>query len=149
MRRPSRLACRAAGDRFDWTLGAFWYQGEFTNSQQVSIPAFVPTALLVNGQNTTSSENLSGFAHGVFHVTDKFSLTAGVRYSTDQKDEEFDNSIVVTQLDTDESHFDWKAGVDYKFTDNFMALCVGGDQLSPAGVQPAAVPGHAVRGRGR
>ena len=56
-----------AGDKFDWTVGAFWYKGEFTNSQQVSIPAFVPTALLVNGQNTTSSENLSAFAHTVFH----------------------------------------------------------------------------------
>ena len=60
-----------AGGKLDWTVGAFWYKGEFTNSQQVSIPAFVPTALLVNGQNTTSSENLSGFAHTVFHVGDK------------------------------------------------------------------------------
>ncbi len=125
-----------AGDRFDWTVGAFWYQGEFTNSQQVSIPAFVPTALLVNGQNTTSSENLSGFAHGVFHVTDKFSLTAGVRYSTDQKDEEFDNSIVVTQLDTDESHFDWKAGIDYKFTDSFMAYASAATSYRPQAFNP-------------
>jgi len=124
------------GDRFDWTLGAFWYQGDFTNSQQVSIPAFVPTALLVNGQNTTSSENLSAFGHGVFHVTDKLSLTAGVRYSTDQKDEEFDNSIVVTQLDTDESHFDWKAGIDYKFTENFMGYASAATSYRPQAFNP-------------
>jgi iron complex outermembrane receptor protein len=109
-----------AFDKLDWTVGAFWYQGDFINSQQVMIPAFVPTGLLVNGHNQTSSENLSGFAHGVFHVSDKFSLTAGVRYSTDQKDEDFDNSIVVTALDTDESHFDWKVGADFKFTDGMM-----------------------------
>ena len=125
-----------ASDKFDWTVGAFWYQGDFTNSQQVSIPAFVPTALLVNGQNTTSSENLSGFAHGVWHVSDKFSLTAGVRYSTDQKDEEFDNSIVVTQLDTDESHFDWKAGIDYKFTDTFMAYASAATSYRPQAFNP-------------
>jgi iron complex outermembrane recepter protein len=125
-----------AGERFDWTVGAFWYDGEFTNSQQVSIPAFVPTALLVNGQNTTSSENLSGFAHGVFHLTDKLSLTAGVRYSTDQKDEEFDNSIVVTQLGTDENHFDWKAGIDYKFTDNFMAYASAATSYRPQAFNP-------------
>ena len=125
-----------AGDKFDWTVGAFWYEGEFTNSQQVSIPAFVPTALLVNGHNTTSSENLSGFAHGVFHVTDKFSLTAGVRYSTDEKDEDFDNSIVVTQLDTDESHFDWKAGIDYKFTDSFMAYASAATSYRPQAFNP-------------
>src|SRR6186713_1178073 len=80
----------------DWTVGAFWYDGEFINSQQVSIPAFVPNALLVNGHNITTSENLSGFAHGVWHVNDKFSLTAGVRYSTDEKADDFDNSIVIT-----------------------------------------------------
>jgi iron complex outermembrane receptor protein len=110
----------SAADKFDWTTGAFWYKGNFTNSQQVSIPAFVPTALLVNGRNTTSSENLSAFATGVFHVTDKFSLTAGLRYSTDKKDEVFDNSIVATSLDTDEHHFDWKAGADFKLTDSVM-----------------------------
>jgi len=124
------------GGKFDWTVGAFYYKGDFTNSQQVSIPAFVPTALLVNGQNTTSSENISGFAHGVLHVTDKLSLTAGVRYSTDQKDEEFDNSIVVTQLGTDESHFDWKAGIDYKFTENFMGYASAATSYRPQAFNP-------------
>ncbi len=126
----------SASDKFDWTVGAFWYQGEFTNSQQVSIPAFVPTALLVNGRNTTSSENLSGFAHGVYHLSDKISFTAGVRYSTDQKDEQFDNSIVVTQLDTDESHFDWKAGVDFKFTDSLMMYASAATSYRPQAFNP-------------
>jgi iron complex outermembrane receptor protein len=125
-----------AFDKLDWTVGAFWYQGDFTNSQQVSIPAFVPTALLVNGQNTTSSENLSGFAHGVFHVTDKLSLTAGVRYSTDKKDEVFDNSIVATSLNTDENHFDWKAGIDYKFTESMMAYASAATSYRPQAFNP-------------
>ena len=68
--------------------------------------------------------------------TDKLSLTAGVRYSTDQKDEEFDNSIVVTQLDTDESHFDWKAGIDYKFTDGFMAYASAATSYRPQAFNP-------------
>ncbi len=124
------------GDLLDWTVGAFWYKGEFTNSQQVSIPAFVPTALLVNGQNTTSSENLSGFAHTVWHFGEQFSLNAGVRYSTDQKDEDFDNSIVRTQLETDESHFDWKAGIDYQFTDGFMAYASASTGYRPQAFNP-------------
>jgi iron complex outermembrane receptor protein len=124
------------GDRFDWTLGAFYYDGEFTNAQQVSIPAFVPTALLVNGKNTTSSENLSGFGHGVFRLNDKLSLTAGVRYSTDEKGEVFDNSIVQANLTTDESHFDWKAGIDYKFTDAFMAYASAATSYRPQAFNP-------------
>jgi iron complex outermembrane receptor protein len=123
-------------DLLDWTIGGFWYKGEFTNSQQVSIPAFVPTALLVNGQNTTSSENLSGFVHTVWHFGDKFSLNAGVRYSTDQKDEDFDNSIVRTQLDTDDNHFDWKAGIDYKFTESLMAYASAATGYRPQAFNP-------------
>ena len=124
------------GELLDWTVGAFWYKGEFTNSQQVSIPAFVPTALLVNGQNTTSSENLSGFAHTVWHFGDRLSVNAGVRYSTDKKDEDFDNSIVVTQLDTDESHFDWKAGIDYKFTESMMGYLSASTGYRPQAFNP-------------
>lgn len=123
-------------EKFDWTAGAYWYQGDFTNSQQVSIPAFVPNALLVNGRNTTSSENLSGFAHGVFHLSDRLSLTAGLRYSTDQKDEQFDNSIVVTQLDTDTNHFDWKAGIDYKLDDGMLVYASAATSYRPQAFNP-------------
>ncbi len=125
-----------AGEMLDWTIGAFWYQGEFTNSQQVSIPAFVPNALLVNGQNTTESENLSAFAHTVWRLGDKVSLSAGVRYSTDQKDEDFDNSIVVTTLDTDESHVDWKAGIDFKLTGGMMVYASAATSYRPQAFNP-------------
>ncbi|HTU65550.1 MAG TPA: TonB-dependent receptor [Steroidobacteraceae bacterium] len=133
------LEARLSGtitDKFDWTAGAYYYEGEFTNSQQVSIPAFVPNALLVNGKNTTSSTNLSGFAHGVFHLNDKLSLTAGLRYSTDEKDEQFDNSIVITSLDTDTNHFDWKAGIDYKLTDGLMAYASASTSYRPQAFNP-------------
>jgi iron complex outermembrane receptor protein len=123
-------------DKFDYTMGAFWYQGDFTNSQQVSIPAFVPTALLVNGHNTTSSENVSAFAHTVFHVSDKLSLVAGLRYSTDDKDEQFDNSIVVTDLATSDHHFDWKAGIDYKITDRMMVYASAATSYKPQAFNP-------------
>jgi len=126
----------SVGELVDYTVGGFWYKGEFTNSQQVSIPAFVPTALLVNGQNTTNSENLSGFVHTVWHAGDKLSFNAGVRYSTDKKDEDFDNSIVITQLDTDENHFDWKAGVDYKFTEGMMGYVSASTGYRPQAFNP-------------
>jgi iron complex outermembrane receptor protein len=133
------LEARLSGtmsEKFDWTTGVFFYKGSFTNSQQVSIPAFVPTALLVNGHNTTSSKNESAFAHGVFHLNDKLSLTAGVRYSKDTKDEQFDNSIVITALDTDTKHFDWKAGVDFKFTDRMMVYASAATSYRPQAFNP-------------
>jgi iron complex outermembrane receptor protein len=133
------LEARLSGtipDKFDWTTGVFFYKGDFTNSQQVSIPAFVPTALLVNGHNTTSSKNQSAFAHGVFHLNDKVSFTAGLRYSKDNKDEQFDNSIVITTLDTAANHFDWKAGVDFKLTDGMMVYASAATSYRPQAFNP-------------
>jgi iron complex outermembrane recepter protein len=133
------LEARLSGtisDKFDWTTGVFFYKGEFTNSQQVSIPAFVPTALLVNGHNTTSSKNQSAFAHGVFHLNDKISFTAGLRYSKDNKDEQFDNSIVITTLDTSANHFDWKAGVDFKLADGMMMYASAATSYRPQAFNP-------------
>jgi iron complex outermembrane recepter protein len=133
------LEARLSGgisDKFDWTAGVFLYDGEFTNSQQVSIPAFVPTALLVNGLNTTSSKNTSGFLHGVFHANDKLSFSAGARYSKDDKDEVFDNSIVATALDTSDSHFDWKLGVDYEIAQGFMIYGSAATSYRPQAFNP-------------
>ncbi|HKE43416.1 MAG TPA: TonB-dependent receptor, partial [Steroidobacteraceae bacterium] len=130
-----RFSGRAA-NFIDWTVGGFYYNGDMESAQQVSIPAFVPTAFLVNGLNKTSSENKSAYAHAVFDVTDKLSLTAGLRYSKDDKDEDFDNTIVVTALNTSESRTDWKAGIDYKFTDTIMAYASAATGYRPQAFNP-------------
>jgi iron complex outermembrane receptor protein len=59
-----------------------------------------------------------------------------VRYSTDKKDEVFDNSIVQTSLNTDENHFDWKAGVDYKFTEAMMGYISAATSYRPQAFNP-------------
>lgn len=108
-------------DRVDWTVGYFHYDGKFRTGQTVLIPAFVPTGPLVNGLNIADSKNNSGFAHAVIDITDRLAFTAGVRYSEDVKDEQFDNSIVVTTNSAKTTSFDWKVGLDYKVTDDIMA----------------------------
>jgi iron complex outermembrane receptor protein len=68
------------------------------------------------------NNNESVFAHVVFDVTDKFAVTAGVRYSNDEK---------VVALTTPGSRFrdvvvegdntDYKLGIDYQFTPDILA----------------------------
>jgi iron complex outermembrane receptor protein len=109
-------------DRVDWTAGYFHYNGDFVSAQQVSIGAFQPPGgtFLVNGLTHTEPENNSVFLHTVWTVTDKLNLTAGLRYSEDRKDEQFDNTIVQSTGLAKNSRVDWKAGADYRFTDWFM-----------------------------
>jgi iron complex outermembrane recepter protein len=125
-----------AFDRLDWTVGAFYLDSQFDTSQQVSIPAFVPAPFLVNGFNKTGAENKSGYAHFVFDVTERLSLNAGARYSEDSKDEDFDNSIVVTSDSTSDTHFDWKAGIDFRVTDDFMVYASAATGYRPQAFNP-------------
>jgi len=151
-------------ERLDWTLGGFYYKGDFHSAQTVSIPALIFSGaytaavnggasveeaqasaaalidnvakFLVNGNNVTKSKNTSAFAHGVYGLTEKLSLTAGLRYSRDNKDENFDNSIVVASLATEESRVDWKAGVDYKFTDTLLGYVSAASGYRPQAFNP-------------
>lgn len=159
LRFSGRLA-----DKVDWTVGAFHYKGDFQNNQTVSIPAIIFAGVyqdaidagasvadaeaaganvidnfarfLVNGNNVTKSKNNSAFAHAVYDLTDQLSITGGIRYSKDEKDEQFDNSIVVTSLGTSDNHFDWKAGIDYKFTDTFLGYVSAATGYRPQSFNP-------------
>ena len=91
---------------------------------------------LVNGNNITESRNESAFAHVVYNVNDRLSLTGGMRYSKDKKDEQFDNTIVITSLNTDNNHVDWKAGVDYKFTDRILGYVSAATGYRPQSFNP-------------
>ena len=151
-------------DKLDWTTGAFYLKANFDSGQTVSIPALIfagvyggaiaggatvaqaeaagaavinnAARFLVNGNNITDSENKSVFAHGVYAVNDKLSLTLGVRESKDDKDEQFDNTIVATSLSTSDKHFDWKAGVDYKFTDTMLGYVSAATGYRPQSFNP-------------
>ena len=152
-------------DKMDWTVGAFYLNARFHSDQTVSIPALIfagayagalavpgttvaqaeaqaaavidgPARFLVNGHNITDSENKSAFAHVVYDLTDKLSVTGGVRESKDIKNEHFDNTIVQAALDTDENHFDWKAGVDYKFTDTLLGYVSAATGYRPQSFNP-------------
>ncbi len=159
LRFSGRLA-----DSIDWTLGGFYYDGHFETAQTVSIPAFIfagvfggvlgggappdvaatvatgvideAARFLVNAFNITDSENRSAFAHIVWDLTDRFSINVGGRYSEDQKDEDFDNTIVQTQLATDESHVDWRAGLDFQLTDGVLAYASAATGYRPQAFNP-------------
>jgi iron complex outermembrane receptor protein len=131
-----------AWDRMDWTVGGFFYDGKASNFQAVSfppilwgvfrnilgLPPFVaasiahgPNNVAVNTRNIADPKNQSGFGHAVFDITDQMHFTAGVRYSHDKKDVDFDNSFFVGPIEIDDNHFDWRVGLDYSFTEDIMA----------------------------
>ncbi len=136
-----------AMDAVDWTVGGFYYDGESVNNQIVSIPflSFIldgrgfddPSFPFVNTDNRHDSKNESVFAHAVWDITDKLALTAGVRYSSDEKDVSFDNTRVQNpHVVVDGDNTDYKIGLDYQFTPDMLAYASFATGYRPGSYNP-------------
>jgi iron complex outermembrane receptor protein len=162
-------------DHLEWTAGAFYYLGNGTSAQQVELPAFAPNfaayasdptgltlqptgeytpnSLLVDGLDVGRFENESGFVHGVYELTPQWHFTAGMRYSSDKKHDDFDNTQFKAPVESDQTHFDWLAGTDYRFTESVMAYFTASTGYRPPAYNPrpfqasqfVAVQGESMR----
>ncbi|HUK02223.1 MAG TPA: TonB-dependent receptor [Steroidobacteraceae bacterium] len=146
-----RFNGQAFDKKLDWTVGGFYYDGNSNSAQQVPLPAFggpayysdptgftgnLPNALLVNGKDAGHFENTSGFAHGTYAFTDAWSLELGARYSSDKKHDFNDNTIVVQGVESDQTHFDWRAGLDWQVTHDVMLYTTASTGYRPPAFNP-------------
>ncbi|HET7812717.1 MAG TPA: TonB-dependent receptor [Steroidobacteraceae bacterium] len=151
-----RLNGRAA-DKVNWTAGLFYYESTAANRQAVSFPPILwgvfrnsvglppavaasiidaPGNVSVNAQNIADSKSEAAFIHTVTDLTDKLSMTLGVRYSKDTKDVAFDNSFFVGPINLDDDHFDWRAGLDYQISDDVMIYGSAATGYRPGAYNP-------------
>src|SRR5690606_25717558 len=74
----------ALNERLDWTAGLFLYESDVLSAQTVLLPAFAgPSGILVNGLNVQENENRSIYSQLVYDLSDRTSVTLGLRYSED------------------------------------------------------------------
>lgn len=134
-------------DRMDWTIGGFYYDGDSLNEQMVSIPFLslildgVPPSVgnmpFVNAHNEHENGNESGYGHFVYDVNEKLSLTAGIRYSHDEKKVNFDNTRVQNpNVVVEDDHLDWKGAIEYQWTDDFMTYASVSTGYRPGSYNP-------------
>lgn len=115
------------------------------NETRRGTSVFTPTGGMANGNTdagmfrvadsdtTQISESFGWFNSGTWHATDRFNVTAGVRFAYDRKDYEQTRyaasdfvpapgttSTTVTS-DHDWDQVDWRLTLDYHFTPDFMA----------------------------
>jgi iron complex outermembrane receptor protein len=81
-----RVSGRVFGDRTDWTAGYFWFEAEDLNPNiSVLYPCLTPTSC-IDRIDTQFTKNTGIFLNTVTSLTDRLSLTLGVRTSDDEKD---------------------------------------------------------------
>jgi iron complex outermembrane recepter protein len=134
---------RLSGGLFDkkltWTAGFYRYEDYSHLGGYVTLPAFAAILPNFNQNDTFTSESNSAFLHTEFTFTDKFSMTAGGRFTDESKVYQFDHSpylLVSTPLNYGSSHFDWKVGGNYRISDSMMAYASAATGFRSDGAQP-------------
>lgn len=145
-----RLASDYEGSPFEWVVGAFYMQQEHELTQNFPTLGFSSGGLFyaTADYTTQESDSYGVFGQVIYAVTDRLNVTAGLRYSDEQKDFFRDPAIsdptitldpsthyslgraeaaaratstdgdIIADLDTD--HIDYKLAVDYQLQDNVM-----------------------------
>jgi iron complex outermembrane receptor protein len=123
-----------ANEHVDWTTGFFYYDA--FDSNQGYNNGFVYTSGFSDHKDTQDLSNYAVFAHFNWRLTEKLSMSGGLRYTDDQKDATIwrvtgntappgigmpqfvliDNGVVVAESQ------EWspKLSFDYQFTDTLM-----------------------------
>ncbi|MDT8319497.1 MAG: TonB-dependent receptor [Xanthomonadales bacterium] len=125
-----------AGEQFEWLAGVFYSNEEIDRREGFNFPTLGGTGPNANSNwnslQFNDSDSWAVFAQGTYNVTDRFGITAGARYSDDQKDfrasavpvtgiglllvEAFDN---VTASDS-WTNVSWRLAADFQATEDIL-----------------------------
>ncbi|HEV7716917.1 MAG TPA: TonB-dependent receptor, partial [Steroidobacteraceae bacterium] len=127
-----RFTGSAFGSRLDWATGVFYLKAD---EHLGGLQDFVTISFRVHDR--VDVETKSAFLHGVYKLTDRLSVTAGARYSDNEKIYSFDHPGLLqipTPFPAQASNIDWVVGADFKFTDDLMAYARVATGSRPPGV---------------
>ncbi|MEC7290224.1 MAG: TonB-dependent receptor [Pseudomonadota bacterium] len=152
------------GDQFEWLVGAYYYKDDAERSDDYPAGADTIISFLATGgvppfirspnlyQVDLDTESFALFGQGTVDLTDRLSLTLGLRYTEDQKDFIYDASsptsglppivadFVINDGDTFKST-DPRITLDYQVTDDVLIYGTYSQGFKSGGVQYAnAVP---------
>jgi len=122
-----RLASDTSGD-VDWQVGAYYFDSSFGVT---SVDGFY-------GATTVYHENTSWalFGQSTYNLTDRWDVTAGVRYTYDEKgftvgEQNVDGFALVigaaqiqnyAPVDVDDDEISWELATNYRVTDNYSVF---------------------------
>ena len=144
------------GDKFDYTFGGFyfWQRTVYATHQDLWYPGIY---LDFVGNDPVVAHTKAGFVHGVYHITDKLNLTAGIRYTAEDKSYTFvrqnpdgtPNAILGTLNGLtghySGDHVDYRANLDYQWTPDFMTYAQFSTGFKGGGINPRPFVAAQVR----
>lgn len=129
-----------AGD-LSWAAGAFYYDA-FDSDR--GFDSLYPTVIYQNdGYDRQTTRNWALFTQDTYHISDKLSVTGGVRYTNDEKDAtiyraSFGGTVLINNVyvPLSSANTDYTVSVDYKWTDALMTYAKYATGFKGGGFSP-------------
>ncbi len=110
----------------DWTVGGYYYHGK--DGDYGTAEVYPPDILAFYYDDEQKQTSKAAFVHGVYHVTDKLSVTGGIRYTDETKSITIlRRSLItgtllfpITPLSEDDKKWSPMGNVSYQWTPNLM-----------------------------
>jgi iron complex outermembrane receptor protein len=139
-----------AFERLDWTAGFFYYTADDSNYQSGTL--FPGVLYQQDSYDMQDATNWAVFVHGVYDITDQLALTAGIRYTDDEKNAllsryNFDGTDrlpvpgFTTQtspgpVDVSETSWSPMVGLDYQINDDLLVFAFYSTGFRGGGFSP-------------
>ena len=146
-----RLNGSGFGKMLDYTLGFFYFEQTNRQASRTDIPwspSLGRMLDLIIG-DVTYADTWAVFGHGVYHINDRLNLTAGIRYTEENKDYLYRRrdpgnnapNIVYMGIDGITGRFngdnvDYRASIDYRWSDQVMTYATYSTGFRGGGVNP-------------
>lgn len=110
------------GADIDWVVGAFYFDEEVTEQSiarfgaNIIFPGQAPFDAPADRLLETTS--VAFYGQGTWNLTDRFSVTAGGRWSDDEKD--FSETFSATDASFSDDQLTWRLAVDFQAADNIL-----------------------------
>lgn len=119
-------------DRFKWVTGGYYLTSSAQSNGSVGF-------ISDNFDETDKAfkHTASGFFHGDFKITDKWSLSGGTRFSWDELQYRLDHPPLITipePFTVSANRFEWLGSTNYHFTDDIMGYASVATGSRPPGI---------------
>jgi iron complex outermembrane receptor protein len=148
----SRLASTGDDNTLDWLVGVFYQKEEFSFDNYSAEPSLpTPIKLLSAVQSQTTTKQFAAFTEETLHLTDKLSVTGGLRYFRTEvgADRFVTASLLQSPVDfverlgpTVETGFTPKVAISYEPTEDVLLYALGSRGFRAGGPtrKPANLP---------
>ena len=135
-------------DRLEYTIGAFYMDQTSIYATTQDLRYSAASLTQFQGDDPVNADTLAFFAHASFKATDKLTLNAGIRHTDEHKDYTFSRrtrtgalhpalgAIDGVTTNYDGKKFDYRANVQYQWTDTLMSYVQYATGFKGGGVSP-------------